>query len=307
MTTRPADWAPSVSTSSCCIARRTRRRQRARRRASQDPPVDRLLLECAILPFYDTIRFRLLDEAEAGTDAPVPDLLEEVVRQVLRSVVHPQRQPAGDIGTNGRQERLIREGWGWTAARGDVTRLSSRSSPRPPRRQREPVLRGAGTFPQQLVLHGQLADVALGRVQGRDGRFTHVPLQPELQPRQGPLLPVLQALDLHPHLTRHRVERLAAQEPQHDIPFAARAPPLPRRQGPRPNRPGVGTDSGRPPSAPTQLPSPSLTEPFPPPPWTLDSPLIRVQENWRRLIFIGFLWREQLDAVGRRSMAWLAR
>ena len=34
-----------------------------------------------------------------------------------------------------------------------------------------------------------------------------------------------------------------------------------------------------PPSAPTQLPSPSSTEPFPLPPWTSDSPLIRVQEN----------------------------
>ena len=32
-------------------------------------------------------------------------------------------------------------------------------------------------------------------------------------------------------------------------------------------------------TAPTQLPSPSSTELFPLPPWTSDSPLIRVQEN----------------------------
>ena len=41
--------------------------------------------------------------------------------------------------------------------------------------------------------------------------------------------------------------------------------------------------SGLPPSAPTQLPAPSSTEPCPLPPSTSDSPLIRVQENWGRL------------------------
>ena len=48
-----------------------------------------------------------------------------------------------------------------------------------------------------------------------------------------------------PDLTRHGVERLAAQQSQHDVPLAARAPPLPRPQDPRPSHRGVGTDSGR--------------------------------------------------------------
>ncbi len=61
----------------------------------KDPAVDCLLLERAIPPFHDAIRFRFLEEAEAGTDAPVSDLPEEVVREVLTAVVHPQRQPAG--------------------------------------------------------------------------------------------------------------------------------------------------------------------------------------------------------------------
>ena len=56
----------------------------------------------------------------------------------------------------------------------------------------------------------------------------------------------------------------------------ARSTQPPRR------RLGLRSPSGLPPSEPTQVPSPSSTEPFPRPPWTLDSPLIRVQENWGR-------------------------
>ena len=57
----------------------------------------------------------------------------------------------------------------------------------------------------------------------------------------------------------------------------ARAP----RPGPQPpqRRRRLRSPFGLPPSAPTQLPAPSSTEPFPLPPWTSDSPLIRVQEN----------------------------
>ena len=47
---------------------------------------------------------------------------------------------------------------------------SSRSSPRPPHRQREAALRGPSPLPQQLVLHRQLPNVPLGRVQCRAGR-----------------------------------------------------------------------------------------------------------------------------------------
>ena len=59
---------------------------------------------------------------------------------------------------------------------------------------------------------------------------------------------------------------------------AAPAPGSPAR--PPPRRQGLQSPSGLPPSAPIPLPVPRpSTEPFPPPPWTLDSPLIRVQEN----------------------------
>ena len=75
--------------------------------------------------------------------------------------------------------------------------------------------------------------------QRRDRRFPSLILQPELKTGQGPLLPRLQAIQLDPDLTRHRVERLPAQQSQHDVPLAARAPPLPRRQGPRPACRGV--------------------------------------------------------------------
>ncbi len=64
---------------------------------------------------------------------------------------------------------------------------------------------------------------------------------------------------------------------------AARAP-RPPTQPPR-RRLGLPSPSGLPRPEPTQLSSPSSTEPFPLPPWTSDSPLIRVQENRGRLIW----------------------
>ena len=64
----------------------------------KDSPVDRLLLERAVPSLRDAVRFGFLDEAEAGVDAPVSNLFEEVVREVLTPVVHPQRQPAGAVG-----------------------------------------------------------------------------------------------------------------------------------------------------------------------------------------------------------------
>ena len=66
----------------------------------KDSAVDRLLLERAILPFHDTIRFGFLEAAEAGMDPPVWDLMEEVVREILIAVVHSQRQPASDVGVH---------------------------------------------------------------------------------------------------------------------------------------------------------------------------------------------------------------
>ena len=98
--------------------------------------------------------------------------------------------------------------------------------------------------------------------------------------RPEPLLPLLQAIDLDPDLTRHGVERLAAQQSQHDVPLAARAPPLPRppRPPPQPPRRRHGL------RAPSVRADPSacitcLDRTISPLPWPLDSPLIRVQEN----------------------------
>ena len=68
-------------------------------------------------------------------------------------------------------------------------------------------------------------------------------LQTELETAQRPGLPHLQAIELYPDFTRDRVQRLAAQQPQNHVPFPARAPPLPGRQGSRTNRRAVGADS----------------------------------------------------------------
>ena len=94
---------------------------------------------------------------------------------------------------------------------------------------------------------------------------------------------------LHARLTGQRLQRFATQQPQHHVALPAGAPPLPRRQGARPGRRPGGTDSSRPPGSlrPRRslclyhVPRPNH---FPPPPWTLDSPLIRVQENRGRFI-----------------------
>ena len=56
---------------------------------SKDPAVDGLLLERAVPALDDPVGFRLFEETEAGVDAPVAELVEEVVRQILAAVVHP--------------------------------------------------------------------------------------------------------------------------------------------------------------------------------------------------------------------------
>ena len=52
----------------------------------EDSTVDRLLFERPIEALGDTVGLWFLDEAEAGRDAPVPDLLLEVIRQVLATI-----------------------------------------------------------------------------------------------------------------------------------------------------------------------------------------------------------------------------
>ena len=96
-----SDSQASQGASSGCTARRSRRRRHARRRDAER--LDRRSLapcERAVPPLRDAVRFGFLEEAEAGTDAPVPDLMEEVVRQILAAMVHPQGQPAGDVGVH---------------------------------------------------------------------------------------------------------------------------------------------------------------------------------------------------------------
>ena len=56
-------------------------------------------------------------------------------------------------------------------------------------------------------------------------------------------------VDLHARLTGQRLQRFATQQPQHHVALPAGAPPLPRRQGARPGRRPVGTDSSRPPGS----------------------------------------------------------
>ena len=107
-----------------------------------------------------------------------------------------------------------------------------------------------------------------------------VPARPA--PRGTGALP--QQFHLHrqlPNVTLGRVQRRDRRFPSLILQpklETGQAPPRPRR------RRALQSPSGLPPSAPTQVPSRSLTEPCSPPPWTSDSPLIRVQENRGRLI-----------------------
>jgi len=56
----------------------------------ENPDVDRLLLERFVEAFSHAACLMLLCEREARTDTKIPDLFQEVVRQILRSVVHTQ-------------------------------------------------------------------------------------------------------------------------------------------------------------------------------------------------------------------------
>ena len=56
---------------------------------SKGPAVDGLLLERAIPALDDAVGFGLFNEGEAGVDAPVAELVEKVVRQLLAAVIHP--------------------------------------------------------------------------------------------------------------------------------------------------------------------------------------------------------------------------
>ena len=75
------------------------------------------------------------------------------------------------------------------------------------------------------------------------------PARRALKTGHGPVPPVLQPVDLDAHFPRQRLQRFAAQQPQHHVPLPAHAPALPRRQGPRLTCRAVGGHSGRPPGS----------------------------------------------------------
>ena len=165
-------------------------------------------------------------------------------------------------------------------------RRAWRSSPRPPHRSRAALLRRPCPLTQPLVLHRQLPDVPRRRVERLRHEVALAGLHAALKTGHGPVPPVLQPVDLDAHFPRQRLQRFRraaaaaprpASGPRSSAAPAPGAPPhLPRR------RRALRSPSGLPPSPPTPSPARSSIEPFPPPPWTLDSPLISVQENWGR-------------------------
>src|SRR5882757_5056624 len=65
----------------------------------EDATVNGLFLQRPVEALSDAIRLRFGDEGEARRDAPEPDLVEEVIGPVLRTMIHAQRQAPTDIGT----------------------------------------------------------------------------------------------------------------------------------------------------------------------------------------------------------------
>ena len=60
--------------------------------------MNRLFLHGPVEPLGDAVGLRRRDEGVARREAPEPDLVAEVVRGVLRTVIHAQRQPAARVG-----------------------------------------------------------------------------------------------------------------------------------------------------------------------------------------------------------------
>jgi len=61
---------------------------------AEDAPVDGLFLQCAEEAFHHTVGLGLATEGEAGGEAVVANLLQEVVGGVLPAVIQPQGQAA---------------------------------------------------------------------------------------------------------------------------------------------------------------------------------------------------------------------
>ncbi len=65
----------------------------------EDATVNGLFLQRPVEALSDTIRLRFGDEGEARRDTPEPDLIQEVISRVLRTVIHAQRQAPTNLGT----------------------------------------------------------------------------------------------------------------------------------------------------------------------------------------------------------------
>ena len=61
--------------------------------------MDSLLFESSIEPMHNTVGLRLCHECEAWSNTAALDLILESIRALLCVVVHPKRQPPGNIGT----------------------------------------------------------------------------------------------------------------------------------------------------------------------------------------------------------------
>src|SRR6202158_2506544 len=66
---------------------------------SEDATVNAFFLQRPVEALSAAIRLRFGDEGEARRDAPEPDLVEEVIGRVLRTVIHAQRQAPTNLGT----------------------------------------------------------------------------------------------------------------------------------------------------------------------------------------------------------------
>src|SRR3990172_3575360 len=62
--------------------------------------IDDLLFESLIKALCNSVGLRLSHECEARCNSPELDLVLEMIRKILRPVIHPKRQATGRIGTN---------------------------------------------------------------------------------------------------------------------------------------------------------------------------------------------------------------
>src|SRR5512132_2504095 len=139
---------------------------------------------------------------------------------------------ASSQGPTGPGRRLGTTGacrWRYTVARETFQQRATRGSwPRPPACQRGAGLEAGNLLPQQLGLHGHLADLSL---QPRDLVVAVVALallQRRLGGQQSPLLPFRQPRRRNGELPCHQLQWFAPQQPAHRPQLPLRREALPR-------------------------------------------------------------------------------